>query len=190
MERKEMIRLELLRVTRSKLKISLDKEDMARFSLFGEKMDYEDEKTRRAFRKILSEVREQTGFDTEKERVIIRVFPSKDGGCEMFVTKIGEEEPCPASAEAPPPREVFYRFGSFSALIAAAALLTESGYDGESALFGEREDYYLSLVAEERSPFLGEFSEESFSGTAAAAVREHFPCLVPEGAVRLLYRFK
>ena len=84
--------MELLRVTRSKLKISLDKEDMARFSLYGEKMDYEDEQTRRAFRKILSEVREQTGFDTEKERVMIRVFPSKDGGCEMFVTKIGDRK--------------------------------------------------------------------------------------------------
>ena len=183
--------MELLRVTRSKLKISLDKEDMARFSLFGEKMDYEDDQTRRAFRKILSEVREQTGFDTEKERVMIRVFPSKDGGCEGFVTKIGEEEaPPPAPADAPPPREVFYRFGSFSALSLAAALLAESGYEGESALFGKKEGYYLSLAAEERYPFLGEFSEECYSGTAAATVREHLPCLIPEGAVRLLYRFK
>ena len=187
-----MIRLELLRVTRSKLKISLDKEDMARFSLLGDNMDYEDESTRRAFRKILSEVREQTGFDTEKERVMIRVFPSKDGGCEMFVTMIDEGE-VPAAQEpliAPPVRVVFFRFSSLSSLLSAAALLTESGYEQKSALFGGGEDYYLSLTAEEKYPFLGEFSEECFSGITAAAVREHRPCLIAEGAVPLLYRLK
>ena len=182
--------MELLRVTRSKLKISLDKEDMARFSLSGERMDYEDESTRRAFRKILSEVREQTGFDTEKERVMIRVFPSKDGGCEMFVTRIDEDLPPLSEEEPPSPREVFFRFSDLAALISAASLLVESGYEKESALFGGREDYYLSLTCEEKYPFLGEFAEQTHSGPQAAAVREHRPCLIPKGAVPLLHRLK
>ena len=38
---------------------------------------------------VLSRAKLRTGFDTDGQKVLVQLYPSKDGGCEIFVTKIG-----------------------------------------------------------------------------------------------------
>ena len=52
-------------------------------------LDYENTETRRAFWSILDEAKHRTGFDAASEKVFVQVYPSKSGGCEMYVTKLG-----------------------------------------------------------------------------------------------------
>ncbi len=81
--------MEWIRISQNKLKIMLSAEDARRYALDCKTADYADAVTRDAFREILTEVRAETGFDATEDKVYIQMYPSKEGGCELFVTKMG-----------------------------------------------------------------------------------------------------
>ncbi|MEE0968457.1 MAG: adaptor protein MecA [Clostridia bacterium] len=81
--------MELIVISDSKLKIMLTGEDMRQYSIDCSTLDYENTQTRRAFWSILDEAKHRTGFDAASEKVFVQVYPSKGGGCEMYVTKLG-----------------------------------------------------------------------------------------------------
>lgn len=96
--------MEWIRISNNKLKIMLTAEDARHYALNCENADYADTVTRTAFRDILTDVRKQTGFDATEDKVYIQMYPSKEGGCELFVTKIGlllVEEGSEGKAETP-----------------------------------------------------------------------------------------
>lgn len=81
--------MELILISSSKLKIMLSDKDMEKYALDAKSADYDDTATRRAFWSILDDVKNETGFNAAGDRVFIQLYPSKEGGCEMFVTKMG-----------------------------------------------------------------------------------------------------
>ncbi len=81
--------VEFLVVSKTKLKAILDKEDMKKYKLDATATESDSIATRRAFREILSVASAEVGFDTEKDKVLIQLYPSRDGGGELFVTKLG-----------------------------------------------------------------------------------------------------
>lgn len=81
--------MELIMISESKLKIMLTSEDMRAYSIDCSMLDYENTETRRAFWSILDEAKHRTGFDAASEKVFVQVYPSKEGGCEMYITKLG-----------------------------------------------------------------------------------------------------
>lgn len=60
-----------------KIKVSLSCEDLEKYSLTVDDMDYETTKMRRALWTILDEVRCSTGFDGAKEKIKVRVYPTE-----------------------------------------------------------------------------------------------------------------
>ncbi len=84
--------MELIVISQSKLKIMLTAPDMQYYELQGNHINCVDEETRRAFRHIFDDARLQVGFDTAGERLFVQLYASRDGGCEIFVTKLGHEE--------------------------------------------------------------------------------------------------
>lgn len=81
--------MELIVISENKLKIMLTAPDMAHYELEGSRMDCADSHTRAAFRHIFRDVRAESGFDTEGERLLVQLYASKEGGCEIFITKLG-----------------------------------------------------------------------------------------------------
>ncbi len=84
-----MLFLEFLTVGNTKIKITLTAQEASARGINTEKTNYDDPEVRRNFRKILEEAKEKAGFDTGKEKVLIQAYPSRDGGIELFVTKLG-----------------------------------------------------------------------------------------------------
>lgn len=82
--------MELIVISHTKIKIMLTKPDMEYYKLASADSDSADDSTRRAVRRILSDADRQVGFDTEGERLFVQFFASLDGGCEIFVTKLGK----------------------------------------------------------------------------------------------------
>lgn len=74
-----------------KIKVSLSCEDLEKYSLTVDDMDYETTKMRRALWTILDEVRCSTGFDGAKEKIKVRVYPTEKGGCDMYISKAHEK---------------------------------------------------------------------------------------------------
>lgn len=94
--------MELIVINQSKLKIMLTPPDMQRYELSAEQMDCADEQTRRAFRHIFDDARDRIGFDTAGEKLLVQLYTSREGGCEIFVTKLGcTDGAFPADPAAP-----------------------------------------------------------------------------------------
>lgn len=118
--------MELIVISESKLKIMLSDADMVKYELTGEGMDCADRHTREAFRHIFEDARAEIGFETEGARLFIQFYASKEGGGELFVTKLSEGSVSrEASCEIP-----FPEAGAFTAPLAVEAPLSE----GERAL--------------------------------------------------------
>lgn len=75
--------MEYISFGREKLVVTLSEEDM-RFYGLSESGDVSGENTT-CLRKIMEEIEKNTGFDARGSRVEVRVFPSKSGGCELYL---------------------------------------------------------------------------------------------------------
>ena len=187
--------MELLRIGDRKLKVTLSDEDMEKYRLDKDTLDYDTTETRSAFWQILDEAKRQTGFDAGGGRLFVQIYPSRGGGCEMYVTMT--EEVASRARHAPAlvrGLESLYRFDTLSLLLTVCRKLSELGYREESAVYAEEGAYYLVIREKLESSImspkaLGEFSfiEEygtRLSGSVRLAhLREHGRCLDGERAV-------
>lgn len=160
--------MDLIKISDNKLKIMLSATDMHSFALDADKMDYTNSKTREAFRHILEEARDRTGFDAKGNQIYVQLYPSRGGGCEMFVTKLGVvcalEEHSPsqdgstapkATAALPRPKPgaqgdrnhtVAFVFDAMEHLLCVCRRLRGRAFGGSSeAWHGEEGKYYLLL---------------------------------------------
>ena len=81
--------MEFILISESKIKVMLTEDDLRDFEISTEELDYSNTDTKRMFWDVLSRAKHTTGFDTDGQRVLVQLYPSRHGGCEMFVTKIG-----------------------------------------------------------------------------------------------------
>ena len=78
--------MEIILISTGKLKITLSKSDLDDFGLDANTLDYGVAETKRMLWDILSRAKHRVGFDPDNKRVLVRLYPAKDGSCEMFVT--------------------------------------------------------------------------------------------------------
>lgn len=165
--------MELIRISDSKLKIMLTPSDMCHFELCNDSLGDDSLKMRKAFRLLMDEVKKQSGFDADDRHISIQYFPSREGGCEMFVTNLPESPPVmsakeekaltkPAGARFPVSsksgggfrKDCAYRFDDLNHLLRVCKRLWKMGYVGESSAFrDEKKQYYLILTVLCSSPF-------------------------------------
>ena len=135
--------MELIRIQENKLKIALSEEELRRYHLTVERFDYTNVETKRALWQMLDEAKREVGFDAADASLYVELYPSRLGGCEIFVTKLEKKRH--------PVEKVLTRYAvSFEeseALIAASAALVRAGYHAPSPLyrFGERFCLLLSF---------------------------------------------
>ena len=87
--------MEFLVVSETKLKIALTGEECEKYGINTASAEREGAEIRRTLRRILNEAKDAVRFDIGAEKVLVQIYPSSGGGCEMFVTKLsalGERE--------------------------------------------------------------------------------------------------
>ena len=156
------------------------------------------------------------GFADRGGRLYVQMYPSRRGGCELFVTRLpspraslegegspdfggekteGEEASHPArrfrrtpSASAPERRAV-YRFGELSLLLRCCSALSRT-LDGEgvsdSAAFADRSRRIYYLVLPGEVPSVSEYMGALCPGGAFSYIREHCDPICGGNAVRTL----
>ena len=193
--------MELILISDSKLKITLTPDDLALYELDCNTIDYDKTETRQALREIFEQVKDMTGFDAAGDRLFIQLYPSRAGGCEMYVTKLGtvcaegrerESEPMRAlphprgerhSAVAPTllpvsgerERTGAYRFECLRDLISVCRHLASRGYGAYSAAYRDERDRYFLLLRERASVF--GVPEREFSFITEFGTPENFETL-------------
>lgn len=177
--------MEFLTVGNSKIKIMLTSDEAAQRGLYSDKMNYDDPTVRRNFRKILDEAREKAGFDIGKEKVLIQFYPSRDGGMELFVTKLGiiskeaanmisrSEHVAVISA-----KRVYYIFSTLEDLLGALRCIPTGEVEDSSIHRLEDGNYCLSFCEREQKCVLSKLSRifefgKRINDLTAVALVEH-----------------
>ena len=197
--------MEWIRISKNKLKIMLSAEDARHYELDCKSADLEDLVTRTAFREILSDVKRQTDFDASEDKIYIQMYPSKEGGCELFVTRMGlllsDEENgispktvrengrlrLPPRAAAPERRA--FCFDALSALLAVCKRVAQSTRVRESEVFrDEQARWWLLLTGKstQRLAFAREYGREVRADLAHLYLAEHATPICPKNAVQTL----
>ena len=206
--------MELIRISNDKIKIMLTPTDMCHFELNADSIGEDNEQTKRAFRLLMHEIEKQTGIEAEDTGLSVQYFPSREGGCEMFVTRLhapafklgGSQESGARSERALQVRplgrsetlfhrDLAYRFEQLEDLLAVCKRLFEVGYIGDSSAFlDEGRHYYLFLALSCPSPFsipeefgfLGEYGSPENASLLRLYLREHGKPLCDFEAVKQL----
>lgn len=158
--------MEIIMISENKLKLMLTRQELEEFDLEAEELDYSKTETKRMFWDILNRLKHNVGFQTDGCRVLVQLFPSKDGGCEMFITKIADlRYHAPSETEADPEilslTPVHYKpshrtgqkgkpgafgFDQLNWLITVCRRLMGIGYTGKSSAYiSDDRRFYLFL---------------------------------------------
>jgi len=202
--------MEMILISSNKLKIMLDREDMESYSLSCDTIDYDNTETRRAFWNILDDAKHKTGFDAASDRVFIQVYPSKNGGCEMFVTKVREggksrsdrNVSCLVSKNGAERTDRIYAFSRLSDMMIVCRRLKNSGFSDISRAYAARElpERYFLLLPDTgccgelpKYPFIYEYIENEYTDdqpicelAASSYITEHCRCICSAKAVETL----
>ena len=159
--------MELIRISDSKLKIMLTPMDMRQFELSSDNFYDDSEKMHRSFRRLFDEVKRQSGFEADDHRISVQYFPSREGGCEMFISNLSGDREKTSCALTPTPgmhpvtrtrgsfcRSFAYRFDGLEELLSVCRRLLPMDYISASSAY--RDDagrYYLFLSTFASSPF-------------------------------------
>ena len=212
--------MELIIINENKLKIILSKPDMDYFGLDENEFHCSLSNAREILNKILKSCQTKTSFDNvdSKERLLLQLYPDKDGGCELFVTKLpidyGSEtkENIVALEKGNPPalpsrseygltkikkNTITYSFNSIDDLINACQSLKYNKMQSESELYSSiNGKYYLILRYELNenkkstpSSHLSEFGALENSENINLYVKEYGKCICKEGAIETLCQF-
>ena len=200
--------MELIRINDRKLKIMLTATDMLHFEMNADRLGEDSEQMRRSFRLLMREVRRKIAFDLDDRRVSVQYFPSREGGCEMFVSSLPQNEDKKRSLAAVPAaplpvkpqkaqsfrRESAYRMKEIGDLLRACERLRASRFCGESRAYRDRRGGYFLLVGfvsaspvrfPEEISFLSEYGELCNLTQIRIYIREH-ASLISERAVEEL----
>lgn len=165
---------------------------MEKYALSGGR---ESQRTRKsALRLILSEAKEQTGFDSRGRRILVRMFPSPDGGCEMFVSRLSDlgeletKENALSGCACARDGMCVYLFSSFSNLISACRSLSAAGYRDESAAYRDENKSAWYLVLSSTSPLVCEMGGILMKPGTISYINEYCS-LICSGAVNVLADF-
>ncbi len=194
--------MEWIRINQNKLKIMLSRDDATKYALCPETASLGDAATRRAFREILSATTEDVGIDFSEDRVYIQLFPSKEGGCELFVTKMGtreqelkkQDQPLTPKSSFAASRRICFCFWRQRDLLSSCRRLLRRGFVGESqAMRDDNGRFWLflfdrgsPLLAREEFGFLLEYGQMENSADAFLLLLEHGSTLCISRAVETL----
>ena len=81
--------MEYVLINESKLKVICEESDLEPYGITADTLEYGDASARRFIEETLKQAKRDLGFETERHRVLIQLFPSVDGGCELFISKLG-----------------------------------------------------------------------------------------------------
>ena len=188
--------MEFIRISEAKLKIVLSAADMEHYGIRSESADYAGTETRRAVWAILDEAKKHTGFDAASSRICIQMYPSRGGGCELYVTRREGNERRTAEGVRHAMLSI-YRFSHLENLLAVCAILQKSGFSGESAAYAEGERCYLILremrtsdEARGRFAFAEEYGERLSGAERLSYIEEYALPICPTNAVSTLSSLK
>ena len=192
--------MELILINSSKLKIMLSLDDMKKYDLDADGIDYDKAETRRAFWSILDDAKNQTGFDAASDRLFVQLYPSKAGGCvtKMSVPRLpaarhNEQTVLRDRSFGGREQTDAYGFDSMDALLCVARRLLSLGFEGESSVYRDHAGHLFLFLSRygvgaplDEFSFILEYGRAENVEQLKLYIREHATCIRDHDAVECL----
>lgn len=192
--------MEFLSIGEAKLKIVLTPLDVKEYKIDLSSCEVRSENGRRGLWQIIDKARASVGFDPGGDKILIQFYPLSDGGCELFVTKLGILSDSSARIVSKSERvtmlskkQSLYCFQSFSDLTFVCREIRRLLPDTlpESELYYDGARFYLGVCEygagydSSEFPFISEFGS-SVPAECGALLAEHSELLIKNDAVKVL----
>ena len=184
-------------ISHDKLKLMLSDAELSHYQLNIEELDSESALSRQTFRRLLEDVKHMAGFDAADDKVFIQLYPSRDGGAEIYITRLTHREE-PQHADAAIRINTVCAFERMADLLAACRHAQRMPPDGSSAWQDARRyylvmeddiacsDYLHAARPDEKRGFIGEYGKIIADPTAIYYIKEHCFCFCEKNAVKIL----
>ena len=154
--------MDYIRINEGKLKITLDAKDLEDWDIRIDELDYANPCARAIFEEFLAYARLHLGFDSSGHKVLIHLHPSREGGCEIFISRIDQEEV--NERETSP--TYAYCFKCLDDLLGACHRLNDTAFRGESSAWFDGDGrWFLTLSGRANDAasltFISEYGEEA-----------------------------
>ena len=188
--------MECLNLGESKIRLILTKEEAESRGVLSDSSSDSAEK-RKKYRRILDEVKSLFGFDVGRERALVQIYPTKDGGAELFVTRlsgaargVGDLSPRSDRFEVVSSKRMYYIFERFDELIGATRAIDPSLTEDSCVYRLESGEYCLSFLDKDECEALGlcrilEFGRR-FPAADLYGLSEHARLVIGADAVEIL----
>ncbi len=134
--------MELIVVSDSKIKITLSPSEVRQYGL--EVGEGSNGVSKKSLTRLLEEIKRRCGFESEGEKVVVQMWPDREGGCEMYITRVSVTSPLRQGAG-----KRVYAFDAFPYLLAVCGILSKGSYVAPSDAWRcDDGKWYLSLEAE------------------------------------------
>ena len=146
--------MEFLLIGESKIKIVLSSVEAKKQGLDTSSTDVSGPLARRVLWRILDMAKTEVGFDPKGDKVLIQLYPLANGGCELFVTKLGILSESSARLVSKSDRiamlsksRSLYRFDDLSDIISASRAVKSiiGDLSPKSDVYLDGDKYYLSI---------------------------------------------
>ncbi len=192
--------MEHIMISPGKLKLMLTRNDLIHYELEPSELDSDNSSTRRSFRELLADVKAMSGFDASDDKVFIQFYPSRDGGAEIYITRLTSKREIP-NDELPSYVQVrtVYGFDNLQDMIDACAHIGNGHFPDESSAWSGEGGYFL--MTEDRIPyhdylnegkhsrrrsFIGDYGKIFSDPATIFYVKEHCLCFCEKNAVKML----
>ena len=138
--------MEYIMIDDSRLKMILEAEDLKAWDVSVDELDYDSPCSRDFFEEILAYAKKEFGFDTAGYKTLIQLYPSRDGGCEIFVSRLCEQ--CAADKDRCSSEKTCkgYSFDKLSHLISVCKRLCLEGFSGDSSVWFDSDGRWFLLL--------------------------------------------
>ena len=186
--------MEYIMINDTELKIILEAEDLKEWDVSAEELDYGDPCAKQLLEDILGYAKHEMGFEPHGGRTLLRLFPSLDGGCEIFVTLLPGEATVDADSDEP---DLAYRFERLSHLLSVCRRLLREGFTGDSGVWYDYADRWFLILKHyenrakiangtEGFDFLSEYGEEESTRALPLYLAEYATPVCRDNAIELL----
>lgn len=203
--------MEYVLISESKLKIICEADDLTSYGLCADSLEYGDGDTRRFLEDVLEYAKENLGFETKQHRILVQLYASADGGCEIFVHRLGVLEKALGTEESKSEKkseksaktsqkkeEKIFFFSTLSPLLEVCKRLSIKEFEGKSSAFYlATRGYFLSLelpcgldeyrifILDEYS-FILEYGDLQSASFQLPYLKEYAKCICHSHAVETL----
>lgn len=173
--------MEFIRINSEKIKVFLSYADMEKLGINYDMLDGTDEHGRNAFNKIMADIKDNSGFATNGKRIFVQIFPSKDGGCEIFITRLNDKKFTVVRKK----KNVCYLFNDLNCLLQFCNVVGSRDFDGQSAFYIDEKNKKYYICVDREMPFAAEFYGRKCATNADAYISEHCVLITEEAIGKL-----